>query len=114
MSETMELLGSNKSKITKDKNGENVLQLEITEAVLVHCNIGNNKYQQNSEVLYTLVSIKSFCQLLYSSAKNLNFLRTFNSEFSHIEVTDQHSKRLEIEDKIDITLVISQSVTYKK
>ena len=114
MSETMELLGSNKSKITKDKNGENVLQLEITEAVLVHCNIGNNNYQQNSEVLYTLVSIKSFCQLLYSSPKNLNFLRTFNSEFSHIEVTDQHSKRLEIEDKIDITLVISQSVTCKK
>ena len=34
--ETMKLLGSNKSKITKDKNDENVPLLEITEVVLVH------------------------------------------------------------------------------
>ena len=34
--ETMKLLGSTKNKITKDKNGENVPQLEITEVVLVH------------------------------------------------------------------------------
>ena len=40
--ETMKLLGSSKSKITKDKNGENVLYLEITEAVLIHCNVVNN------------------------------------------------------------------------
>ena len=32
----MKLLGSNKSRITKDKNGENVPNLEITEEVLVH------------------------------------------------------------------------------
>ena len=37
--ETMKLLGSTKNKITKDKNGENVPHLEITEVVLVHCNI---------------------------------------------------------------------------
>ena len=48
MPEAMELLGSNKSKITKDKNGENVPNLEITELVLVHCNIFNNDYQQDS------------------------------------------------------------------
>ena len=35
----MKLLGSTKSKITKDKNGQNVLQLEITEVVLTYCNI---------------------------------------------------------------------------
>ena len=29
--ETMKLLGSNKSKITKDENGENIPYLEITE-----------------------------------------------------------------------------------
>ena len=54
-SETMKLLGSTESKITKDKNGENVPYLEITEVVLVHCNIVNNYYQQDSRVLYTFV-----------------------------------------------------------
>ena len=43
-SETMKLLGSTETKITKDKNGENVHHLEITEVVLVHCNIANNDY----------------------------------------------------------------------
>ena len=42
--ETMKLLGSTKNKITKDKNGENVPHFEITEVVLVHCNIANNDY----------------------------------------------------------------------
>ena len=51
--ETMKLLGSTKNKITKDKNGENVPHLEITEVVLVHCNIVNNDCQQDSRVLYT-------------------------------------------------------------
>ena len=45
--ETMKLLGSTKSKITKDKNGENVTYLEITEVVLIHCNVVNTSYQQN-------------------------------------------------------------------
>ena len=39
-------LGSTKNKITKDKNDENVPHLEITEVILVHCNIVNNDYQQ--------------------------------------------------------------------
>ena len=43
-SETMKLLGSAKNKITKDKNGENVPHLEISEVVLVHCDIVNNDY----------------------------------------------------------------------
>ena len=50
--ETMKLLGSTENKITKDKNGENVPHLEITEVVLVHCNIANNDYQQDSRVLH--------------------------------------------------------------
>ena len=53
--ETIKLLGSTKNKIIKDKNGENVPHLEITEIILVRCNNGNNNYQQNSKVLYTLV-----------------------------------------------------------
>ena len=56
--ETMKLLGSTENKITKDKNGENMPILEITEIVLVHCNIANNDYQQDFRVLYTFVSNK--------------------------------------------------------
>ena len=54
MPQTMKSFASTKSKITKDKNGENVPHLEITEVVLVHCNIVNNDYQQVSRVFYTL------------------------------------------------------------
>ena len=56
----MKLLGSTKNKITKDKNCENVPHLEITEVVLVYCNVLNNDYQQNSTVLYTFVPNKLF------------------------------------------------------
>ena len=42
--ETMKLLESPKSRITKNKNGENVQHLEIKEVILVHCNIVNNNY----------------------------------------------------------------------
>ena len=51
----MKLLGSTENRITEDKNGENVLHLELKEVVLVHCNIVNNDYQQYSRVLYTFV-----------------------------------------------------------
>ena len=43
--ETMKLIGSTGNKIFKDKKGENVSHLEITEVVLVHCNIVNNNFQ---------------------------------------------------------------------
>ena len=43
--ETMKLLGSTENKITKDKNGENVPRFDMTDVVLVHCNIVNNNYQ---------------------------------------------------------------------
>ena len=57
--EMMKLFGSTKSKIYKDKNGENVLHLEITEALFVHCNIANNNYQQNFGVLHIFVPVTS-------------------------------------------------------
>ena len=75
----MKLLGSFKNKITKDENGENVPYLKITEVVLVHCNIVNNDYQQDSIVLYTFVPNKSFGQLLDILPKKFVFLKTFNS-----------------------------------
>ena len=74
----MKLLGRTKRKITKDKNGENVPHLEITEVVLVHCNIVDNNYQQNARVLYRFIPNKSFSQLLDISPKNFIFLKTFN------------------------------------
>ena len=106
--ETMKLLGSTENKITKDKNGENVPHLEITEVVLVHCNIVNNYYQQDSRVLYTFVPNKLFGSLLEISPTNHIFLKTFNSEYNEIEVwfTDQNSNSLEIEDRINLTMVI--------
>ena len=84
--ETMKLLGSTKNKITKDKNGENVPHLEITEVVLVHCNIVNNDYQQDSRVLYTFVPNKPFGSLLEISPRNHVFLKTSNSEYDKIKV----------------------------
>ena len=107
--ETMKLLGSTKRKIAKDGNGENVLRLEITEVVLIHCNIVNKDYQQDSRVWYTFAPNKSFGQLLDISSKNFMFLKTFNSVFSCIEAwfTDQNSKPLELEDKINMILVIN-------
>ena len=78
--ETMKLLGSTKSKISEDKNGENVTRLEITKVVLVHCNMVNNGYQQDSRVLYTFVPNKPFCSSLDISPTNHTFLKTFNSE----------------------------------
>ena len=56
--ETMKLLGSAENEITKDKIGENVPYFEITEVVLVHFNIVNNDYQQDSRVLFTFVPNK--------------------------------------------------------
>ena len=53
----MKLLGSTANEITKDKYGENVPNLEITEQILVHCNIVNNYYQQDSRVLYNFFLI---------------------------------------------------------
>ena len=69
----MKLHGSTKSKITKDNNVENVTYLEISDVVLIHCNVVNNNYQQNSGVLYTFVPNKSFSQLLDISPENLIF-----------------------------------------
>ena len=54
--ETIKLPGRTENKITKDKNGENVPHFEITEVVLVHCNIVNIDYQQDSRALYTFFS----------------------------------------------------------
>ena len=73
----MKLLERPKSKITKDKNCENLPRLEITELVLIHCNIVNNDYQEDSRVLYKFVPNKEFGQLLDITPKNFIFLKSF-------------------------------------
>ena len=104
----MKLLESTENKITENKNSENLPHLEITEVVLVHCNIVNKYYQQYSRVSYTFVPNKSFGSLLEISPKNNIFLKTFNSEFQKIEVwfANQNIQPLEIEDKINLTFII--------
>ena len=83
--------------------------------MLIPCNVANDSYQQNSRVLYIFGPNKYFGQLLDISPKNLIFFKTFDSEFLYIEVffTDQNSNNLEIEDKINIALVINESIIYK-
>ena len=82
--------------------------VQITEVILVHCNIVNNDYQQYSRVLYTSVPNKPFGTLLDISPTSHIFLKTFNSEYNEIELcfTDQNIKPLEIEDRINLTMLI--------
>ena len=82
--------------------------LEITEIGLVHCNIVNDDYQQDTRVLYTFVPDKPFDSLLEISPTKHIFLKTFNSEYNEIEVwfTDQNSKTLEKEEGTNLTMVI--------
>ena len=105
----MKLLGSTKGKKTTAENAENVSCLEINEAVLIHCNVVDISYLQNSRVLYTFVPNKLLGQLLDISPKHFVFLKIFDSEFSYIEVwfTDENPRLLEMEDKINITLFIN-------
>ena len=104
----MKLLGSTESEITGEKNDENIPHLEVVELVLIHRNIVDNSHQQNSRMLYTFVPNKPFGSSLEISPPNHIFLKTFNSEFQEIKVwfTDQNNNPLEVEDKINITLVI--------
>ena len=75
----------------------------------MRCNIANNDYHYKSRILYTFIPNKLFVQLLDIRSKNFIFLKTFNSEFSYIEVwfTDQNSKPIEVKDQIKITLMIN-------
>ena len=109
--ETMKLLGSTKDIIDSDKNRENLPRLENVEVVLVHCNLVNISYQQQSRVLFTFVPNKKCGQLISISPHSLTFLKTMNTEFSEIDIwfTDQNNNALEIEDNVNISLIINTS-----
>ena len=107
--ETVELFGSTKKLIDKTKTGEKVSSLEVVEVVFLQCNLVDNQYQQKSEVLYTFTPNKSYAYLLIVEPGNLVLLKTYNTGFDEIIIrfTDQKGRPLEIEDKIDLTLLIN-------
>ena len=88
--EAMKLFEITEEKITKNKNGKTVPHVEITEVVLVHCNIINKKYQNDLRVLSTLIPNKS----LNISPANHIYSKTFCSVSPYTKVwfTDQNSK----------------------
>ena len=60
------------------------------------------------EYYILFVPKKTFGSLLEISPTNHVFLKTFNSVFQEIKIwfTDQTSKPLEVENKINVTLII--------
>ena len=108
--ETMKLFGSTKEVIGKTKIRKKVPSLEVIEVVLVQCNLVDNQYQQNSEVLYSFTPNKSYRYLLIAELSNLVFLKTYNTKFDEIIITfmDQNGRLLEIEDKVNLALLINR------
>ena len=107
----MQLLGSSKKVVDKNKDGEIVPRLETVEVVLVHRNFVNNNYQHASKVLFTFVPNKQFGQLTTVTPHSQTMLKRNNAEFSFIETwfKDQNNRPLEIEDNENITLIIGIS-----
>ena len=81
----MKFLGSTENKMPKDKNGENVSDIEITEVALVHWNIVNNGCQEDSRVFYMSVLNKVFGSLFGRCPTSPAFLKTFNSKYDESE-----------------------------
>ena len=109
----LELLTPETMKMLKeDKDGKTVPKLESVEVVLVHCNVVKNDYRHTSKILFSFVPNKQFGQLINISPHSLTTMNTVNKEVSFAEVwfTDQASKALEIEDNVNLTLIIGQSL----
>ena len=83
---------------------------QVVLVVLVQYNLVDNQYQQKSEVLYTFTLNKSSVYLLNVEVSNLVSLKTYTREFDEIIITftDQNYRPLEIEDKIDLTLLVNK------
>ena len=106
--ETQKFLGVSQKTLTGEVDGDKVPELETVQTVLVHCNLVDNDYQGASQIFYSFVPDKSFGTLLSIQPSDFILLKTFKTEFNHIEVwfSDQHSIPLEIEDQVQITMVI--------
>ena len=79
----MKLLGSTKKHVDQDKDGEDIPKLEYVEAVLVHCNLVNNNYQQASTVLLTFVPNKEFGQWISIAPRSFTMLNNKIRIFIH-------------------------------
>ena len=104
----MKLLGSTNKNFDQDKNGEKIPKLEIVDVILLHFNVVNSNYQQESKVLFTLERDEQFGQLITIASQTLTMLKTNNLEFSFIEVWfgDQNNRPPEIEDSVNVILTI--------
>ena len=82
--------------------------MESDDLVLVHSNLVNNSYQQDSKVLFMFVPNKKYGELITVSPETLIMLKTVNTEFSSIEIwfMDQDNRLLEIEDSVNISLIV--------
>ena len=98
------------------KKHEKLTFLEVVEVVLVQFNSVDNQYQQKSEVLYTFTQNKSYAYLLNVEPSHLVFLKTCNTEFDQIIITftGQNGRPLEIEDKVNWTLLINKQKLFIK
>ena len=105
--ETMKLLEDGPI-IDQNKNCTNIPELKIVESVLLHCNVVENDYLQNSKLLYTFVPNNAFGQLLSIQPKPLIQAKTTDSIFDHIEIwfTDQNNNSLKINNSVSIALII--------
>ena len=106
--ETQEFLGVSEKLLTGEVDGDKVAKLETVQTVLVHCNLVDNDYQKNSRILYSFVPDRPFGNILSIQPSDFIWLKTFKSEFDHIEVwfTDQNNVPLEIEDNVQVSMVI--------
>ena len=85
--------------------------VDKVKVVLVQFNlIDNNQHQQKSEVLYTFIHNTSYTYLLNIEPNNLVLLKTYNSDSNEaiITFTDQNGRPLQIEDKVNLTLLVNK------
>ena len=78
----------------------------------MHCNFVKNDYQHSSKVLFSFVRNEQFGQLINISPPPPTMMNTVNTKISYVEVwfTDQSSKALEIEDSVNLTIIIEQTL----
>ena len=110
--ETQKLLGDG-PVIDKNKNSNNVPQLDQVEYILLQCNLVRNQYLRNSKLLYEFVPDKKFGQLISLKPPVFIQCKTSDTLFDYIEIwfTDQNNKSLQIEDKVSVTLIIQNNMT---
>ena len=108
--ETQKLLGDG-PVIDKNKNSKNVTLLDQIEYVLLHCNLVQNDYLQNSKLLYEFVPDKKFGQLISVKPPVFIQCKTSDTIFDYIEIwfADQNNKSLQIRDEVSVTLIIQNN-----